>query len=62
MSYKEQLKHRISDLQSRIEEQLNSVNTDQIQLATMRAELAKLNMQDFEEDMRNENNQQLLQG
>jgi hypothetical protein len=62
MSYKEQLKHRISDLQSRIEEQLNSVDTDQIQLATMRAELAKLNMQDFEEDMRNENTQQLLQG
>jgi len=31
-------------------------------LDSLRSELARLNMQDFEEDLRNENTQQLLKG
>jgi hypothetical protein len=58
MSYREQLKKRISDLEAKMAES----NLDKLQLDSLRAELAKLNMQDFEEDMRESAGQQLLKG
>ena len=58
MSYREQLKKRILDLEAKMAES----NPDKLQLDSLRAELAKLNMQDFEEDMRENNSQQLLKG
>ena len=58
MSYREQLKKRISDLEAKMAE----CNLDKLQLDSLRAELAKLNMQDFEEDMREQTSQQLLKG
>jgi hypothetical protein len=58
MSYREQLKKRILDLEAKMAES----NLDKLQLDSLRAELAKLNMQDFEEDMRENNSQQLLKG
>jgi hypothetical protein len=58
MSYKAQLKKRIAEL----EEKLAESNLDKVQLDSLRSELARLNMQDFEEDLRNENTQQLLKG
>ena len=58
MSYREQLKKRISDLEAKMAES----NLDKLQLDSLRAELAKLNMQDFEEDMREQTSQQLLKG
>ena len=58
MSYREQLKKRISDLEAKMAES----NLDRLQLDSLRAELAKLNMQDFEEDMREQSSQQLLKG
>jgi hypothetical protein len=58
MSYREQLKKRISDLEAKMAES----NLDKLQLNSLRAELAKLNMQDFEEDMREQSGQQLLKG
>ena len=58
MSYREQIKKRILELESKIAES----NVDKIQLDSLRSELAKLNMQDFEEDLRSENGQQLLKG
>ena len=54
MSYREQLKKRISDLEAKMAES----NLDKLQLDSLRAELAKLNMQDFEEDMREQSGQQ----
>jgi hypothetical protein len=58
MSYKEQIKKRIAELETKISES----NLDKIQLDSLRSELARLNMQDFEEDLRSESNQQLLKG
>jgi len=58
MSYKEQIRKRIRELEDKIAES----NIDRVQLDSLRSELARLNMQDFEEDMRSENNQQLLKG
>jgi len=58
MSYREQIKKRIAELEAKIAES----NLDKIQLNSLRVELAKLNMQDFEEDMREESDQQLLKG
>jgi hypothetical protein len=58
MSYREQIKKRIAELEAKIAES----NLDKIQLDSLRVELAKLNMQDFEEDMREESGQQLLKG
>jgi len=58
MSYREQIKKRIAELEAKIAES----NLDKIQLDSLRVELAKLNMQDFEEDMREEGGQQLLKG
>ena len=57
MSYKEQIRKRIRELEDKIAES----NVDKVQLESLRAELARLNMQDFEEDMRIED-QQLLKG
>jgi hypothetical protein len=58
MSYKDQIKKRIIELEAKIAES----NVDKLQLDSLRSELARLNMQDFEEDMREENTQQLLRG
>jgi hypothetical protein len=58
MSYKEQIRKRIRELENRIAES----NVDKVQLESLRSELARLNMQDFEEDLRTESNQQLLKG
>lgn len=58
MSYRDQLRKRILDLEMKIAES----NLDKVQLESLRAELAKLNMQDFEEDMRESAGQQLLKG
>ena len=58
MSYKDQIKKRIAELEAKIAES----NVDRVQLDSLRSELARLNMQDFEEDMRTEGNQQLLKG
>ena len=57
MSYKEQIRKRIRELEAKIAE----TNVDKVQLESLRAELARLNMQDFEEDLRVEG-QQLLKG
>lgn len=58
MSYKEQIRKRIRELENKIAES----NVDKVQLESLRSELARLNMQDFEEDLRSESNQQLLKG
>jgi hypothetical protein len=58
MSYKEQIRKRIRELEDKIAES----NIDRVQLDNLRSELARLNMQDFEEDLRTEGNQQLLKG
>jgi len=58
MSYKDQIKKRIAELEAKIAES----NADRVQLDSLRSELARLNMQDFEEDLRTEGNQQLLKG
>lgn len=58
MSYKDQIKKRIVELEEKIAES----NLDKVQLDSLRSELARLNMQDFEEDLRTENTQQLLKG
>jgi hypothetical protein len=57
MSYKEQIRKRIRELEDKIAES----NVDKVQLESLRSELARLNMQDFEEDLRTEG-QQLLKG
>ena len=58
MSYKDQIKKRIAELEAKLAES----NIDRVQLDSLRSELARLNMQDFEEDLRSEGNQQLLKG
>lgn len=58
MSYREQIRKRIRELEAKIAE----TNVDKVQLESLRAELARLNMQDFEEDLRENNSQQLLKG
>jgi hypothetical protein len=58
MSYKEQIRKRIRELEDKIAES----NVDKVQLESLRSELTRLNMQDFEEDLRSESNQQLLKG
>ncbi len=58
MSYKEQIRKRIRELEDKIAES----NLDRVQLESLRSELARLNMQDFEEDLRSEGTQQLLKG
>jgi hypothetical protein len=58
MSYRDQIKKRIADLEAKIAES----NLDRVQLDSLRSELARLNMQDFEEDLRSEGTQQLLKG
>jgi hypothetical protein len=58
MSYKEQIRKRIRELEAKIAE----TNVDKVQLESLRSELARLNMQDFEEDLRTEGTQQLLKG
>jgi hypothetical protein len=57
MSYKEQIRKRIRELEDKIAES----NVDKVQLESLRSELARLNMQEFEEDLRTEG-QQLLKG
>jgi hypothetical protein len=57
MSYKEQIRKRIRELEDKIAES----NVDKVQLESLRSELARLNMQEFEEDLRSEG-QQLLKG
>lgn len=57
MSYKEQIRKRIRELEDKIAES----NVDKVQLKSLRSELARLNMQEFEEDLRDEG-QQLLKG
>jgi len=58
MSYRDQLRKRILDLEMKIAE----TQMDKVQLESLRAELARLNMQDFEEDLRENDSQQLLKG
>ena len=58
LTYKDQIKKRIAELEAKMAES----NLDKIQLDSLRAELTRLNMQDFEEDMREEGGQQLLKG
>jgi hypothetical protein len=58
MSYKDQIKKRIAELEAKLAES----NIDRVQLDSLRSELARLNMQDFEEDLRAEGSQQLLKG
>jgi hypothetical protein len=58
MSYRDQIKKRIVELEAKIAES----NVDKLQLDNLRSELARLNMQDFEEDLRAEGTQQLLKG
>ena len=58
MSYREVIKNRIIELEKKIQESEN----ERVALETLRSELIKLNMQDFEEDMREESGQQLLKG
>jgi hypothetical protein len=58
MSYRDQIKKRIAELEAKIAES----NVDKLQLDNLRSELARLNMQDFEEDLRTEGTQQLLKG
>ena len=47
MSYKEQIRKRIRELEDKIAE----TNVDKVQLESLRSELARLNMQEFEEDL-----------
>ena len=58
MSYRDQIKKRIAELEAKLAES----NIDRVQLDSLRSELARLNMQDFEEDLRAEGTQQLLKG
>ena len=58
MSYREVIKKRIAELEQKISES----EQDRNRLEVLRSELVKLNMQDFEEDMREESSQQLLKG
>jgi len=58
MSYRDQLRKRILDLEMKIAE----TQMDKVQLESLRSELARLNVQDFEEDMRESSEQQLLKG
>jgi hypothetical protein len=58
MSYREVIKKRIAELEQKISES----EQDRNRLEVLRSELIKLNMQDFEEDMREESTQQLLKG
>ena len=58
MSYKDQIKKRIAELEAKLAES----NIDRVQLDSLRSELARLNMQDFGEDLRTERSQQLLKG
>lgn len=58
MSYRDLIKKRIAELEQKISES----NQDRERLELLRSELVKLNMQDFEEDMREESAQQLLKG
>lgn len=59
MSYREQIRKRIRELEDKIAE----TNVDRVQLESLRSELARLNMQDFEEDLREQSSsQQLLKG
>jgi hypothetical protein len=58
MSYREVIKKRIAELEQKISES----DQDRSRLEVLRSELVKLNMQDFEEDMREESSQQLLKG
>ena len=58
MSYRDLIKKRIAELEVKIRES----EQDQTRLEVLRAELTKLSMQDFEEDMREESGQQLLKG
>ena len=56
MSYRNLIKKRITELEKKIQES----DHDRIALEALRSELVKLNMQDFEEDMREDSGQQLL--
>lgn len=58
MSYRNLIKNRIIELEKKIQES----DHDRMALEALRSELVKLNMQDFEEDMREESAQQLLKG
>ena len=58
MSYRDEVRKRIAELEAKIA----ASNVDKVQLESLRLELARLNMQDFEEDLRTEGNQQLLKG
>lgn len=58
MSYRDEVRKRIAELEAKIA----ASNVDRVQLESLRSELARLNMQDFEEDLRAEGNQQLLKG
>ena len=53
MSYKEQIRKRIRELEDKIVE----TNIDRVQLESLRSELTRLNMQEFEEDLRTEGQQ-----
>ena len=55
MSIREALKRQIDDLEKRIA-------SDQGDVAALKEALAKLQMQDFEEDLREQDNRQLLNG
>ncbi len=55
MSYKDLLKKQIADLQNQIEQK-------QGDKATLQAELTKLMVAEFEEEMATENTQTLLKG
>lgn len=58
MSYRDEVRKRIAELEAKIA----ASNVDKVQLESLRSELARLNMHDFEEDLRTEGNQQLLKG
>lgn len=58
MSYRDLIKKRIAELEQRMRESEDDRQT----LEVLRSELIKLSVQDFEEDMREESNQQLLKG
>ena len=58
MSYRDQIKKRIAELEAKMAES----DLDKIQLDSLRSELTRLNMQDFEEDLREDGGQQLLKG
>lgn len=55
MTYKNQLKNRIAELKKEIEE-------DKGQIEALKKELKRLEMAEFEEDLSEESNQQLLKG